>query len=61
MFIFKIWWMIAVLPVLIFFEINKKFSSFLKKRNIYHHWDSWHGGVIVLIILIIFLFVNGYR
>jgi len=58
---FKIWWMIAILPVLIFFEATKKFSNFLKKKNIYSHWDSWHSLVIVLIILIIVLLLNGYR
>lgn len=59
--IFKIWWMVAILPFLIFIEGSNKFADFLKKKNIYMHWDLWHSFLIVLIVLIIILLVNGYR
>jgi hypothetical protein len=61
MIIFKIWWMIAVLPFLIFIEGSKKFADFLKKRNIYAYWDIWHSFVVVLIILIVILWFEGFR
>jgi hypothetical protein len=57
--IFKIWYTIAVLPFLIFLEGNTKFANFLKRKNIYDHWDIWHSLVIVLIVLLIFLLLNG--
>jgi len=59
--IFKIWWMIAILPFLAFLEATKMFSDFLKKRNIYSHWDAWHSALLVLVILFIILWLNGYR
>jgi hypothetical protein len=59
--IFKIWWMIAVLPFLIFIEISKKFAKFLKEKDIYHHWDILHSILVVLLILVIILWLNGFR
>ena len=59
MIIFKIWWMIALLPYVIFLEATDMFSAFLKKRNIYKHWDVWHSGLVVLIILLVVLLING--
>jgi len=59
--VFKIWWMIAVLPFLIFIEGSKMFANFLKKRNIYSHWDIYHSFIVVLIILAVILWINGYR
>ena len=47
--------MIAVLPFLIFKEGNKMFANFLKKRNIYNHWDTWHSILLLLIVLFIVL------
>ncbi|KKQ26966.1 MAG: hypothetical protein US41_C0027G0002 [Parcubacteria group bacterium GW2011_GWB1_37_13] len=60
-FIFKIWYMMVVLPFLIFLEGNKMFSNFLKKKNIYLHWDVFHSFLFILIILYIILWVKGYR
>lgn len=59
--IFKIWWMIGILPFLIFLEGNKMFSNFLKKKNIYSHWDIWHSFLVILIIIFIILLMKGYR
>jgi len=59
--IFKIWWMIGILPFLIVIEINKKFAKFLKDKDIYHHWDMLHTILVLLIILIIVLWLNGFR
>ena len=59
--IFKIWWMVAVLPFIIFLEGNKMFSNFLKKKNIYSHWDIWHSFILALIVLVIALWSQGYR
>jgi len=60
-FLFKIWFLVAILPFLIFLEGSKKFSDFLKKRNIYSHWNVWHSLLLLLIILLIILLLNGYR
>ncbi|OGI65836.1 hypothetical protein A3A95_01240 [Candidatus Nomurabacteria bacterium RIFCSPLOWO2_01_FULL_39_18] len=60
-FLFKIWYMIAVLPFLLFHEGNKRLTDFLKKRNIYSGWDVWHSLLVVLIILFVILWFNGYR
>lgn len=59
--IFKIWYLIAILPLLIFLEGNKMLSDFLKKRNIYTHWDSWHSLLFILIVSFIILWAKGYR
>jgi len=59
--IFKIWYMIAILPFLIFIEGNKRFSGFLKKKNIYLHWDIFHSFLFVLVILFIIFWFNGYH
>jgi len=60
-FIFKVWYMIAILPFFIFIEATKIFAAFLKKRNIYQHWDVWHSLIIVLVILLVTLWMNGYK
>jgi hypothetical protein len=59
--VFKIWFMIAVLPFLIFLESSKIFANFLKKRNIYLHWDVYHSFLVILFIIYIFLWAKGYR
>ncbi len=60
-FIFKIWYMIAVLPYIILTEGTIRFSDFLKKKNIYSHWDFLHSVVVVLIVLFIVFWIKGYR
>jgi len=59
--LFKIWWMIALLPFLIFIEGSKKFASFLKRKDIYHHWDIFHSIIVLLIVVIIVLWQSGFR
>ena len=59
--LFKIWWMIALLPLYIFQEGSEMLSKFLKKKNIYNHWDSWHSLLVILIIIYIVLSLKGYR
>ena len=58
--IFKIWYLVAILPFIIFLESTKMFSHFLKKRNIYMYWDVWHSALVVFIILLIILLLDGY-
>ncbi len=60
-FLFKVWWMIAVLPYIIFLEGDKRFSDFLRKKNIYSDWDIWHSFVVVLVLLLVILWMRGYR
>jgi len=60
-FIFKIWWMIAILPFLIFIEASKMFASFLKKKNIYSHWDIWHSFIVVLLLSLAIILFLQYR
>ena len=57
----KIWYIAVVLPFLIFLDESKKFSDFLKKKNIYAHWDVWHSYLFISIILLVVLWANGYR
>lgn len=59
--IFKIWWMIAVLPFLIFIEGSKMLADFLKRKNIYLHWDIWHSSLLLFIIVFIILWFKGYH
>lgn len=59
--VYKIWYLIAILPFLIFIEASKMFANFLKKKNIYSHWDIFHSFVVVLIIILIILFAIGWR
>jgi len=59
--LFKIWWMIAVLPFIIFLEGSKKFAHSLKKRNIYSDWDVWHSFIVALVIVLVILWFVGYR
>lgn len=60
-FILKIWWMIAILPFLVFLEGNQMFSNFLKKKNIYSHWDVFHAFLAILILFLAILLAKGYR
>ena len=59
--IFKIWWMIAILPFLIFIEGSKLIGKFLKEKDIYHHWDILHAILATAIIVLIFMLLNGYK
>ena len=59
--IFKIWYMVVVLPFLILIEGSRMFGRFLKSKNIYSYWDMWHTVVLILIILYIILWAKGYR
>jgi hypothetical protein len=58
---FKIWYMIAVLPFIIFTEGSKRFSDYLKKKNIYSEWDVWHSLLVILTLLLLILWSAGYR
>jgi hypothetical protein len=60
-FMFKIWYMIAVLPFLILIEASDMFANFLKKKNIYSGWDMFHTVVVVLLIVLVILLLNGFR
>ena len=60
-FLFKIWYMIVILPILIFLEGNKMLAKFLKERNIYLHWDVWHSLIVILIILVVVLWTLNYE
>ena len=57
----KIWYMIAVLPLFIFNEGSDKFRDFLKRKNIYQHWDRLHSLVVVLLVLAAFIWFEGLR
>lgn len=59
--LFKVWYIVIVLPFLILLEGNKKFQKFLKEKDIYSHWDIWHSFIVILIILIIVLWTIGYH
>ncbi len=59
--IVKVWYLIAVLPFVIFMEGSKKFANFLKKKNIYSYWDVWHSYLVILIVVAIVLWMKGYR
>lgn len=59
--LFKIWYFVAIFPFLIFLEADKKFAAYLKKKEIYMHWDIWHSLVVVLVILLIVLLLAGTR
>ena len=60
MILFKIWYMIAILPFIIFLEGSEMFADFLKKKNIYRGWDVWHSTVIVLVVLLIIVWANKW-
>lgn len=47
--LFKIWFMIAVLPYLIFLEANDMLIAYLKKKHIY--WDIWYSILVFFIIV----------
>jgi len=57
--LFLIWYMIAILPFLIFIEGFHMFKDFMAKRNIKVTW--LHYIVIILSILVIVLWLSGYR
>jgi len=58
--IFKIWWMMGLLPSLIFVDASKKFSNFLKNRNMYSHWDIWHSFIVLALVILAILWITGY-
>ena len=60
-FVIKIVYMIITLPFIMLLEGSKMFADFLKKRNIYLHWDIWHSYLVVLVIALIVLWANGFR
>jgi hypothetical protein len=45
------WYIAVILPTFIFQEANDMMADFLKEKKIYDGWDSWHGGLVLLIIL----------
>lgn len=57
-FIFKIWWMIALMPLFIFQEGNEMLVKYMKKRGIY--WDVWYSLLLFCILLLIVLLLTGY-
>ena len=59
--IVKIWFMIWILPVTLFQEGNERLANYLKEKNIYLHWDTWHSLLVVLVVILIVLLLNGYR
>ncbi|HBB49566.1 TPA: hypothetical protein DEQ22_02100 [Candidatus Nomurabacteria bacterium] len=59
--IFKIWYIIAILPFIMFLEGDEKLADYLKKKEIYAHWDVFHSLIVFLIILAFFLWLNGAR
>ena len=61
MILFKIWYMIAILPLIVFLEGNDMIANFLKKKKIYSYWDSWHCLLLICIILAVILWIKGYR
>ncbi len=60
-FLFKVWYLIAILPFFILLDGSKMFAKFLKERNIYYYWDMWHSSVVFFIILLMILWANGFR
>ncbi len=59
--VFKIWYLVAILPFIIFLEGSSKFAVFLKKKGIYAYWDVFHSYIVILIILGVILWLQGYR
>ena len=57
--LYLIWYMIAILPTFIFLEMTKIIANFLKRKNIYLHWDFWHSFVLILVILAIIIYSSG--
>jgi len=53
--------MAVITPFLIFLEGSEMFTKFLKKRNIYSHWDIYHSFLVVAVLLLVVLWVIGYR
>jgi len=59
--LFKIWWMIALLPLLIVIEGYKKLKQFMNKHDYSPDW-AWTWLVILIVLLIILLlFQYGYH
>ncbi|HBA46082.1 hypothetical protein A2W67_03800 [Candidatus Nomurabacteria bacterium RIFCSPLOWO2_02_40_28] len=56
-----IWYLVVLLPFFLFMEGSKMLSDFLKEKKIYMHWDIWHSFIVVLCILLIVLWIKGYR
>lgn len=59
--LFKVWFFIVILPIIIFIEGNKMFANFLKKKDIYANWDVWHSLLFFLVIVASILWLKGYR
>jgi len=57
----KIWYFIVLLPFFIFMEGSEMFTNLLKRKNVYQHWDMWHSALVFFIILLIILWINGFR
>ena len=57
----RIWYIVAVLPFLIFIEGSKMFAGFLKKKHIYYYWDIWHSYLVLLLIILVVLITKGYK
>ena len=53
--------MIAILPFIMFLEGTEMLANYLKKKEIYAHWDVFHSLIVFLIILAFFLWLNGAR
>ena len=60
-FLFKAWYMIGILPFFIFNEASDKFRDFLKRKNIYQHWDKLHSLLLLLVFLLLVFYFEGFR
>ena len=59
--LFKVWWMIAVLPFLIAIEGYKKLKKFLNKHGYSPDW-AWAWLFILIVFLIVLLLLQyGYH
>lgn len=59
--IFKILYIMFVLPFIIFVEGSKKFAAYLRKKNFYQNWDIYHAFVVLGLVLIVVLWFLGFR
>ena len=58
--IWKILYLVIILPFIMFLEGSGMFADFLKRKKVYSHWDIWHTYIVVLVVVAIILFVKGY-
>ena len=59
---FRIWFLVAILPVLIATRGYEIFKEYLKKRNLPMDWIYFvYAALIVLVIILIVLLGMGYR